>query len=89
MYYLLTESFKSQEISLVAMITEAVPVEKIYMLGSSLQQQRTESIFMTDAPSCRNAGHYWLLVRKFAKIVVSQHLESQKQNYCVKQFETE
>jgi len=62
MYYLLTESFKSQEAKLVEMITEAVPVEKIYMLGSSLQQQRTESIFMTDAPSCRKVGHYWLLV---------------------------
>ena len=32
------------------------------MLGSSLQQQRTESILMTDAPSCRKVGHYWLLV---------------------------
>jgi HEPN domain-containing protein len=62
MYYQLTESFKNQEAKLVAMITEAVPVEKIYMLGSSLQQQRTESIFMTDAPSCRKVGHYWLLV---------------------------
>jgi HEPN domain-containing protein len=62
MYYLLTESFKSQEAKLVEMITEAVPVEKIYMLGSSLVQRRTESIFMTDAPSCRKVGHYWLLV---------------------------
>lgn len=62
MYYLLTESFKSQEAKLVAMITEAVAVEKIYMLGSTLMQQRTESIFLTDAPSCRKVGHYWLLV---------------------------
>lgn len=62
MYYLLTESFKSQEAKLVSLIQEAVAVEKIYMLGSTLHQQRTESIFMTDAPSCRQAGHYWLLV---------------------------
>jgi HEPN domain-containing protein len=62
MYYLLTESFKSQEAKLIAMITEAVPVEKIYMLGSSLQQQRTESINMTHAPSCRKVGYYWLQV---------------------------
>lgn len=62
MYYLLTEEFKSQEAKLVAIITEAVPVEKIYMLGSSLQQQRTESVFKIDAPSCRKVGHYWLLV---------------------------
>ena len=58
MYYLLTESFKSEEAKLVAMITEAVSVEKIYMLGSSLMQQKTESIFMTDAPGCRKVGHY-------------------------------
>ena len=62
MYYLLTESFKSQEAKLVEIITKAVPVEKIYMLGSSLVQRRTESIFMTDAPSCRKVGHYWLLI---------------------------
>lgn len=62
MYYLLTESFKSQEAKLVEIITEAVPVEKIYMLGSSLLQERTESVFLTDAPSCRKVGHYWLMV---------------------------
>ena len=62
MYYLLTESFKSQEEKLVAMIQQAVPVEKIYMLGSTLEQERTESIFLTTAPSCRKVGNYWLLV---------------------------
>ena len=62
MYYLLTERFKSQEAKLVSLIRETVPVEKIYLLGSSLQQQRTESVFVTDAPSRRHAGHYWLLV---------------------------
>lgn len=62
MYYLLTEKFKSQEAELVEIILQAVPAEKIFLLGSSLEQQRTESIFMTDAPSCRKVGHYWLLV---------------------------
>jgi uncharacterized protein len=62
MYYLLTESFKSQEAKLAALIQETMPVKKIYMLGSTLMQQRTESIFLTDAPSRRNVGHYWLLV---------------------------
>jgi HEPN domain-containing protein len=62
MYYLLTESFKSQEAKLAVLIQEAIPVEKIYMLGSTLMQQRTESVFMTDTPSRRNVGHYWLLV---------------------------
>lgn len=62
MYYLLTEGFKSQEKELVRLISEAVPVDKIYMLGSSLQQRRTASIFMTDAPTGSHVGHYYLLV---------------------------
>lgn len=62
MYYLLTESFRSQEAKLAGVIQETMPVEKIYMLGSTLMQRRTESIFLTDAPSRRNVGHYWLLV---------------------------
>ncbi len=35
MHNLLTESFKSREVTLVAIITEAVPVEKIFLLDSS------------------------------------------------------
>ncbi|MDB5275794.1 MAG: hypothetical protein JWR61_749, partial [Ferruginibacter sp.] len=62
MYYLLTERFKSQEAKLAALIIDTIPVAKIYLLGSTLQQQRTESVFMTDAPGCRHASHYWLLV---------------------------
>jgi HEPN domain-containing protein len=62
MYYLLTESFKSQEQKLVEMITAKLVVDKIFMLGSSLRYKRTESVFLTDAPSCRNVGHYYLLV---------------------------
>ncbi len=44
------------------MILKIAPVDQIYMLGSTLNQRRTESIFMADAPSCRNVGHYYLLV---------------------------
>jgi HEPN domain-containing protein len=62
MYYLLTEDFKQQETKLAAIITNQLPVEKIYLLGSSLSQQRTETAFMTDAPSCRKVSHYYLLV---------------------------
>jgi uncharacterized protein len=62
MYHLLTEGFKSQEKELVRLISEAVPIDKIYLLGSTLQQRRTESIFMTDAPTCSHVGHYYLLV---------------------------
>jgi HEPN domain-containing protein len=62
MYYLLTEDFKRQEEKLAAIITNLLPVEKIYLLGSTLSQRRTETVFITDAPSCRNVSHYYLLV---------------------------
>src|SRR4051812_2213343 len=62
MYYLLTEDFKQQETKLATIITSILPVEKIYLLGSTLSQRRTETVFMTDAPSCRKVSHYYLLV---------------------------
>ncbi|NOT91974.1 HEPN domain-containing protein [Ferruginibacter sp.] len=62
MYYLLTQTFKEQEKVLVELILKIDTVECIYMLGSSLSQRRTETIFLTDAPSCRSVGHYYLLV---------------------------
>jgi len=62
MYYLLTENFKEQEAKLVQLILEAIAVDTIYLLGSTLVTRRTESIFMTDAPSCRYVGHYHVLV---------------------------
>lgn len=62
MYYLLTENFKEQHTGLVKIILEAAPAGKIYFLGSTLMQRRTESIFMTDAPSCKYVGHYYVLV---------------------------
>ena len=62
MYYLLTENFKSQEQKLVALIREAAEVQCIYMLGSTLTTRRTESVFMQEAPSCRSADCYYVLV---------------------------
>ena len=62
MYYLLTDSFKEQHTELVKIILDAVPADKIYFLGSTLMYRRTESIFMTDAPSCKYVGHYYVLV---------------------------
>lgn len=62
MYYLLTENFKEQHTELVKIILEAVNADKIYFLGSTLIRRRTESIFMTDAPSCSYVGHYYVLV---------------------------
>ena len=62
MYYLLTESFEEQHAELVKIILEAVDADKIYFLGSTLMRRRTESIFMTDAPSCSYVSHYYVLV---------------------------
>lgn len=62
MYYQLTQNFKSQEQTLVALIKEAVEVQFIYMLGSTLNTRRTESVFVPEAPSCKSAGCYYVLV---------------------------
>jgi HEPN domain. len=62
MYYLLTEGFKEQHAELVRIILEEVDADKIYFLGSTLMQRRTESVFMTDTPSCRYVSHYYVLV---------------------------
>lgn len=62
MYYLLTETFKEQQTQLVKLILDALPAQHIYLLGSTLQQRRTETIFMPTAPSCRSVGHYYVLV---------------------------
>ena len=62
MYNLLSQSFKEQEIRLTELITEAVPAEKVYILGCTMVQQRTESIFAYDALSGRFVSHYYILV---------------------------
>lgn len=62
MYYLLTEKFTDQQTQLVKTILDVVPATHIYLLGSTLQQRRTETLFMPEAPSCRYVGHYYVLV---------------------------
>lgn len=62
MYYLLTERFKDQEQLLVDIIKKNASVLKIYFLGSTLLKQRTESIFMPDAPGRYSVDQYHLLI---------------------------
>jgi len=62
MYYQLTQNFKSQEQKLVTLIRDEAEVQFIYMLGSTLSTRRTESAFMQEAPSCKSAGCYYVLV---------------------------
>jgi len=62
MYSLLTQTFADQEAKIASLILEVTQVEKIFLLGSTLSQRRTESVFITDAPSCRYVSHYFILV---------------------------
>lgn len=62
MYYLLTERFKSQEALITDIICRKVDPMRLYFLGSTLSQERSESIFMPDAPSRICVGHYYLFV---------------------------
>ena len=81
MYYLLTQEFKEQEKELVKIIREAVVVDSIYLLGSTLNTRRTESIFMMDAPSCRYVGHYYLLILIDGSLIVNQ-VQDKIENTC-------
>ena len=62
MYNLLTRDFISQHNEIVALITETVIVERIYLLGCSIDHQRTESIFAYNRPTRRHVSHYYMLV---------------------------
>lgn len=81
MYYLLTQTFQEQEKKLVELIRKIDSVDSIYMLGSTLLQKRTETVFMTDAPSGRNVEHYYLLVlvsknSKYAETDLQDRIEN-------------
>lgn len=62
MYNLLTRDFISQHTELARIIIEAAAPEKIYLLGCSISQIRTESTFAYNQPTCRNVSHYYILV---------------------------
>jgi HEPN domain-containing protein len=82
MYYLLTSSFQQQEQKLATMIKAAAPVQQLYLLGSSLQQERTESIFVPEAPTRRQVGHYWLLALVGKSNYTCNQLQDQLENQC-------
>lgn len=54
--------FQNLQNEIVRTIREAVPTELIYLLGSSLYQRRTETIFNCTSPACNYMGDYFLLV---------------------------
>lgn len=48
---------------LVQLIKDASPsVEKLFLLGSTVMQRRTQSIFHSGQPTCRYTSHYYVLV---------------------------
>lgn len=62
MYNPISSELTSQHNEVVTLITEAVDVEKIYLLGYIITQQRTESLFAVTATTWKNISHYYVLV---------------------------
>lgn len=54
--------FQNAQPEIVRIIREAVPAEMIYLLGASLYQRRTETIFNCTSPASNYMGDYFLLV---------------------------
>ncbi|MGN7824876.1 HEPN domain-containing protein [Chitinophaga sp. 22536] len=54
--------FQNIQPELVRIITGSVSAELIYLLGSSLYQRRTETIFNSKSPASHYTGDYFLLV---------------------------
>lgn len=77
------EMLPEQEAQLTELITEAVPAEKVYLLGSTDVRQRTQSIFACDAPNCRFISHYFILATVNKNSTNSCHnLEDKIENHC-------
>jgi uncharacterized protein len=48
---------------LVQLITStSTAIEKLFLLGSTVMQRRTQTIFHSNQPTCRYTGHYYVLV---------------------------
>lgn len=62
MYFFFYEKIQPLQAELVKRITEAVPVEKIFLLGSSFGENRTETLFSGSAPTAREVTRCFLLV---------------------------
>lgn len=54
--------FQNQQTEIVRIIKDSVATELIYLLGSSLYQRRTETIFSQKSPASHYMGDYFLLV---------------------------
>lgn len=62
MHNLITSELISQHKEVITLITEAINVERIYLLGYTLTEQRTESHFVVNTTALKNISHYYILV---------------------------
>lgn len=63
MYFFFSEKFKPLQEAIVQRITEATTqVEKIFLLGSTFGESRTETLYSPSAPTAPKATHCFLLV---------------------------
>jgi hypothetical protein len=62
MYNLITSELISQQKEVITLITEAVNAERIYLLGCTIREQRTESLFAVNSTALKNISHYYILV---------------------------
>lgn len=62
MYFFFVEKFKPLQDELVKRITETNTVRKIFLLGSTFGESRTETLFSGSAPTAREVTHCFLLV---------------------------
>lgn len=62
MYDLITSELISQHKEVITLITQAANVEKIYLLGYTITEQRTESVFAVKTTSQKNISHYCFLI---------------------------
>jgi len=60
--YNLTSELISQHNEVIPLITEAANVERIYLLGYTITEQLTESLFAVNTTTARNISHYYILV---------------------------
>lgn len=62
MYNLITSELLSQHNEVISLITEAVVFERIYLLGYTIREQRTESLFAVNTTTRKSISHYYILV---------------------------
>jgi hypothetical protein len=61
-YQCIASKYTRQNKQLVEWINRAHPVEKVYLLGLTLQKRRTETLFTKGSATAGFLSHYYLLI---------------------------